>query len=126
MAEYVNAVLPPLMTSSDLQLNYGMTIIENHLKSSQTEVLQMGIQQEATSRWVGGVEMQNRLVSYPHEPVKNWEGYPGCGGHLRGGKCPSPISGSPVQVQVLVREVPKKSGCENHQSLWLSETFVAN
>lgn len=48
--------LPPLTTTSKLQLNYKRAIIGNLLKSGWTKVLELGTQEENTSRLVREAE----------------------------------------------------------------------
>ena len=69
--------LPPFTTTSKLQLNYRKAIIGSLLKSSWTKVLQLGTQEENTSRLVREAETCNRPVPHPLGVVENREEYLG-------------------------------------------------
>lgn len=86
------------ITTSKLQLNFRRTIIENLLKSSWKDVVQIKTKKKKNTSWLkGGAKMWNWPVQHLCATIKNQEKYLLCGGSLREARGPKPIPCSPAQ-----------------------------
>ena len=93
-------------TTAKLHLNYGTTTIQNRLKSSSTEVWQLGIERR---RLAGRAGTGNWPAPHPRVVDKNQERYLGCGGpplRTRAEGVTAPHQVPPPRVPVLRKEDP--------------------
>ena len=96
------------MTTSKLQLNC-RTIWRLAEQKSYKDI------KKATSKLVGGAEMQNGLTSRPQVVVDNLEGYLRCRGHPWGAGASPPCQTPQPSTPVLATEVCITPGRKNRQ-----------
>ena len=95
--------LPP-RTISKLQLNYRIANLDNHLKTSWTEVLLLRIYRRI-QRLVGRAKLWKGLTPHPKAVAENVEGYVSCRAPPREVTCFTPCQ-APQSIRVASKRNP--------------------